>query len=287
MGVGMAAAILYTDLLAFLWHCDSLQGGAESYVTAAVIPTGTHTHTAGYGGRELRTFNWTIVQKCLLCNMAASCPTLLPGLQCLPSTMFKSFHTCFYTNNCLVMIIYGLGWGSLYINKWSPSWADKYKVYWRFCLHGLNSAGIKCLNPQCTFFILRSGPDPSQHVPNCSDQPCSGQPTCPGCHGTCRHTHRQHCYTGRPGSGGCDPWAVTLEGPWKVEKALNGHRFVYPTVFQGTMLCTVSNIFLNVHQQKKKWCINALCLLCKDTAFVDVLFPHLASCFFSSVTMSI
>ncbi|TMS02955.1 Nuclear respiratory factor 1 [Larimichthys crocea] len=52
--------------------------------------------------------------------------------------------------------------------------------------------------------------------------------------------------------GGCDPGAVTittLEGvegtewpPW---------RFVYPTVFQDITLCTMSNIFFNVHLQGK------------------------------------
>lgn len=59
------------------------------------------------------------------------------------------------------------------------------------------------------------------------------------------------------------------------------------------MLCTMSNIFLNVHLQGK-CVINALCLLCKEIAFVGVFFPFSVvflvvfwGFFFSSVKLSI
>lgn len=62
------------------------------------------------------------------------------------------------------------------------------------------------------------------------------------------------------------------------------------------MLCTMSNIFLNVHLQGK-CVINALCLLCKEIAFVGVFFPFSVvflvvfwlffGVFFSSVKLSI
>lgn len=94
------------------------------------------------------------------------------------------------------------------------------------------------------FFLRRSRPNPSQHVPDCSDQPCPGQPACPGCHGTCCHTHRQHCHTGRPSGGGCNAGAVTikiLEGVGGTERPPWG--FVYPTFFQDITLCTMSIYF--------------------------------------------
>lgn len=94
------------------------------------------------------------------------------------------------------------------------------------------------------FFLRRSRPDPRQHVPDCSNQPRPGQPACPGCHGTCCHTHRQHCHIGRPGSGGCNSGAVTI----KILEGVGGTEwppwgFVYPTVFQDITLCTMSIIF--------------------------------------------
>lgn len=63
--------------------------------------------------------------------------------------------------------------------------------------------------PLC-FVPVRIGPDPGQHVPDCSDQPRPGQPASSGGDGARRHTHRQHCHAGRPGSGGRDLGAVTL-----------------------------------------------------------------------------
>lgn len=63
------------------------------------------------------------------------------------------------------------------------------------------------------------------------------------------------------------------------------------------MLCTMSNIFFNVHLQGTCTCvINALCLLCKKIAFVGVFFPFSVGfwlffwfgfVFFSSVKLSI
>lgn len=70
--------------------------------------------------------------------------------------------------------------------------------------------------------LHRSGPDPRQHVPDCCDQPGSGQPAGPGGHGTCRHTHRKHGHAGRPGGGGRDPGAVTSATPGSSRAALIG-----------------------------------------------------------------
>lgn len=134
----------------------------------------------------------------------------------------------------------------------------------------------------------RIGPDPGQHVPDCSDQPRPGQPAGSGGDGARRHTHRQHCHTGRPGSGGRDLGAVTLWTSNGVEGTEQpSWRLVYLLVFfQDNTLCTMLNIFLNVPLQGKvKMIINALCLLCKDKTFVVEF--HLSSYFLSSVMLSV
>lgn len=50
---------------------DSLQGGAE----AQNSNPHRQRRTLGHKGGELKTLNWTIVQKCPLCNVATSCRT--------------------------------------------------------------------------------------------------------------------------------------------------------------------------------------------------------------------
>lgn len=180
----------------------------------AVIPTGRGT--LDHKGGESRTFNRTIVQNCplqrghLLSDNSVDLPAspvphekkpqLQDDHQCVPTFVtFKGSKMC-------------------QINK-VKCFAS------RLCV----------LNPElCVKPLHRSGPDPSQHVPDCRDQPGSGQPARPGCHGTRRYTHRQHRHVGRPSSRGCDPRAVTFVAPeaacpaWPLwTSCFRGHHAVY------------------------------------------------------------
>lgn len=124
------------------------------------------------------------------------------------------------------------------------------------------------------YLLLRFGPDSSQHVPDCSDQPRPGQPSRSGGHGARRHTHRKHSHTGRPGGGGCDLGAVTL---WTLEGAESTEpwRICFSPFPRQHIMYNVGYIFKCVHLQLKYYVVdNALCLLCKDIAFVGVFFSY-------------